>query len=77
MKTDEPANNRLSEALELVSEPQLWDIDLRDGSQITVITHGYSVEGDVVVFSLLFRGKPNFFVDSLRIPLALLPDGFS
>lgn len=63
-------------ATELAIDPELWTIDLRDGSKITVITHGYHVEGDEVVFSLLFRGTPNFEVDSLRIPLALMPEGF-
>ena len=64
-------------ALELAMEPELWTVDLRDGSQITVLTHGYSVEGSEVVFSLLFKGKPHFQLDTLRIPLALMPDDYS
>jgi len=64
-------------ALEIAMDPELWTLDLRDGSQITVLTHGYSVEGDEVVFSLLFKGKPPFEVDTLRIPLALMPEGYS
>lgn len=58
-------------------EPELWTVDLRDGSQITVLTHGYSVEGNEVVFSLLFKGKPPFELDTLRIPLALMPENYS
>jgi hypothetical protein len=64
-------------ARELAGDPQLWTIDLRDGQQLTVIAHAYSVEGEEVVFSLLFRGTPNFEVDALRLPLSLLPVGFS
>ncbi len=64
-------------ALELAMEPELWTVDLRDGSQITVLTHGYSVEGTEVVFSLLFKGKPHFQLDTLRIPLALMPEDYS
>lgn len=69
--------SRLEDARELAAPPELWQIELRDGRQITVIAHAYSVEGDEVVFSLLFKGDPNFEVDSLRVPLFLLPDGFS
>ena len=47
-------------ALELANEPELWTIDLRDGHQVTVMAHGYTVEDDDVVFSLLFRGTPHF-----------------
>ncbi len=64
-------------ATELASDPELWTIDLRDGNQVTVIAHGYSVEGGEAVFSLLFRGTPHFAVESLRIPLELMPEGFS
>jgi len=62
---------------ELAGDPRLWTIDLRNGSPITVMAHGYSIESDDVVFSVLLRGTPNFEVESLRIPLALLPEGFS
>lgn len=64
-------------ALELAMEPELWAVDLRNGSQITVLTHGYSVEGNEVVFSLLFKGEPPFELDTLRIPLALMPEDYS
>lgn len=72
-----PGVRLVPNATELVDEPELWTIDLRDGHQVTVIAHGYSIEGTAVVFSLLFRGTPHFHVESLRIPLALLPEGFS
>lgn len=62
---------------QLAAPPEHWDIALRDGSQIKVIAHAYCVEGDQVVFSLLCKGAPNFEVESLRIPLALMPEGFS
>ncbi|MEV7662796.1 hypothetical protein [Paenarthrobacter sp. NPDC089316] len=64
-------------ALELAMEPELWTVDLRDGSQITVLTHGYSVEGNEGVFSLLFKGEPPFELDTLRIPLALMHENYS
>lgn len=63
-------------ALTLTSEPELWKIRLRNGDELEVLTHGYSVEGEYCEFSLLFEGEPNFFVTSLRIPLELLEEGF-
>ena len=72
-----PGVRLVRNATQLANEPELWAIELRDGHQITVIAHGYSIEGDDVVFSLLFRGTPHFEVESLRIPLMLMPDGFS
>lgn len=49
-------------------EPELWTVDLRDGSQLTVLAHSRAVDGDEVVFSLLFSGRPNLLVESLRSP---------
>ncbi|WP_375431494.1 hypothetical protein [uncultured Friedmanniella sp.] len=69
--------NHVEEASELAMPAEHWEIPLRDGDHISVFTHAYSVEGAEVVFSLLFKGSPNFEVDTLRIPLSLLPDGFS
>lgn len=79
MMNDElaPGVRLVNGASELALDPELWTIDLRNGSQFTVIAHGYSVDGDDVVFSLLFKGTPNFQVDSLRIPVEMLPEGFS
>jgi hypothetical protein len=37
-----------------------------------VLTHGYSVEGDRYVFSLLFRGTPNVDVTVLSLPAHLV-----
>lgn len=68
---------RLEEALELAMPAEQWEIELRDGKHLSVLCHAYSVEGEEVVFSLLFRGAPNFEVDTLTIPLTLLPEGFS
>jgi hypothetical protein len=39
-------------------EPDAWIIQLRDGSEIEVLAHGYRVEDDECVFSLLFEGSP-------------------
>lgn len=63
-------------ALELALEPELWEVQLRDGSTVEVLAHGYSIEGANCVFSLLFVGTPNFEVTSLKIPLSLLPPEF-
>jgi hypothetical protein len=62
---------------ELATDPELWTVDLRDGRQITVMAHGYHVEPGEVVFSVLFGGRPPVEVDTLRLPLDLLPEGFS
>lgn len=60
----------------LALEADAWIVQLRDGSEIEVLAHGYSIEDDHCVFSLLFEGNPNFEVTSLRMPMSLLPDGF-
>lgn len=67
----------IQNALELAIEPNLWRVEMRDGSRIEILAHAYSVEGDDCVFSLLFKGTPHFEVTSLRIPLTFLPEGFS
>lgn len=72
-----PGVRVVHDALELAMEPELWIVDLRDGSQLTVMAHSRTVDGDEVVFSLLFNGRPNVLVESLRIPLALMPENYS
>lgn len=67
----------LESARELAVSADLWEIRLRGGKSITVLANAYSVEGEEVVFSLLFKGSPNFEVDSLRIPIELFPEDFS
>jgi hypothetical protein len=67
----------LEEALELAMPAERWEIQLRDGKQLAVLTHAYSVAGDEVVFSLLFKGSPHYEVEVLRMPLSLFPDDFS
>lgn len=65
------------EKFELAFPPEFWDLELRDGDELVVMTHGYHVDGDEVVFSLQCVGTPDFEVESLRIPLALFPEGFA
>lgn len=79
MKFDElaPGIRVVRDALELAMEPELWTFNLRDGSQLTVLAHSRTIDGSEVVFSLLFRGKPNLLVESLRIPLALMREDYS
>jgi len=67
----------ISAARLLCSEPEHWDVEFASGETMTVLAHGYRVDRDDVVFSLLFEGQPNFEVESLRIPLSLMPPGFS
>ncbi len=67
----------LEEALELAMPAERWEIQLRDGKQLVVLTHAYSVEGDEVVFSLLFKGSPHHEVEVLRMPRSLFPADFS
>ncbi|WP_416417187.1 hypothetical protein [Paenarthrobacter aromaticivorans] len=72
-----PSGTRVvRDALRLAMDPELWTLDLRDGSQMTVLAHAYCIENDEVVFSLLFEGEPNFEVETLRVPLGLFPEGF-
>lgn len=68
---------RLSGTLELARPAERWQIQLRDGKQLAVLTHAYSVEGEEVVFSLLFKGSPHQEVEVLRMPRSLFPDDFS
>lgn len=58
----------------LTSEPELWDVKLRDGRAIQVMAHAWTIEGDECVFSVLFEGRPNVDVPVLRIPKDLLAD---
>jgi hypothetical protein len=67
----------LEEALELAMPAERWEIQLRDGKQLAVLTHAYSVAGDEVVFSLLFKGSPHQEVEVLRMPRSLFPNDFS
>jgi hypothetical protein len=64
-------------AIELAIAPEVWEIELRDGARMKVLAHAYHVERGEAVFSLLFKGRPNFEVESLRIPLEVLPPDFS
>ena len=59
-------------ARELACPPERWFIDLVTGETLEVLTHGYSIEGDRYVFSLLFRGTPNFNVTVLSLPAAMV-----
>jgi hypothetical protein len=52
--------------------PERWLVDLATGDVLEVLTHGYSIEDGRYVFSLLFRGSPNFEVTVLSIPASLV-----
>jgi hypothetical protein len=62
------------DAVELDGAPQRWYVTLTTGDTLEVLTHGYSIEGDRHVFSLLFKGRPGFFVTVLSLPSALVAD---
>jgi hypothetical protein len=56
--------------------PQQWDIPLKDGETLTVLAHGYHIENNLVIFSLLFKGTPSFEIDTLRIPISYFADDY-
>lgn len=60
------------DALELTCPPQRWFVDLVTGETLEVATHGYSIENDRYIFSLLFCGTPNFEVTVLSLPAAMV-----
>jgi hypothetical protein len=60
------------DARELALAPERWFVDLTTGESLEVLTHGYSIKDDKYVFSLLFRGQPNFEVTVLSVPAALV-----
>lgn len=60
------------DARELACAPERWFVDLVTGDSIEVLTHGYSIEDGKYVFSLLFRGDPNFTVTVLTLPASLV-----
>lgn len=62
----------LEDATELAAPPERWYVDLTTGDSLEILTHGYSIEGDRYVFSLLFRGEPNYEVTVLSIPGSLV-----
>ena len=55
-------------AVELAAPPERWYVDLTSGESLELLTHGYSTEDGRLVFSLLFKGHPNFFVTVLSLP---------
>ncbi|MGH9077068.1 MAG: hypothetical protein ACRDY0_06390 [Acidimicrobiales bacterium] len=61
-------------ALELAIAPERWFVELVTGEILEVLTHGYSIRDGRYVFSLLFRGSPNFQVVSLSIPTGAVAD---
>ena len=60
----------------LSADAETWTDTLRDGTTIEVLAHARSVEGDYLVFSLLFEGQPRADIPILRIPISLLPDDY-
>jgi hypothetical protein len=60
------------EARELACPPERWFVDLVTGETLEVLTHGYSIQGDRYVFSLLFYGTPNFEVTVLSLPVSMV-----
>jgi hypothetical protein len=60
------------QAQTLAIAPEQWFVDLTTGDTLEVLTHGYSIEDGRYVFSLLFKGEPNFEVTVLSLPVALV-----
>lgn len=59
--TEGPSSN-----MRLASEPGRWQVGLTMGGSIHLLAHGYSIDGDDYVFSLLIDGMPPFEVDVVR-----------
>lgn len=53
---------------ELASEPEFWELDLKDGSVLKVLADGYSQENHEIVFQIACKGNPSFDIEPLRIP---------
>ncbi len=64
--------NRFPPRMQLAAEPAIWKVTLNSGETLSVLTHGYAVEGDEYVFTLLMEGEPCFEVEVLRIPSHLV-----
>lgn len=62
--------------MHLASEPGRWEIALAGGEQVHVLAHGYSIEGDEYVFSLLMEGEPPVEVDVVRVPKLIVRSVF-
>ncbi|HEX5945962.1 MAG TPA: hypothetical protein VFY82_06770 [Acidimicrobiales bacterium] len=62
----------LGPALRLAAEPGRWQVTLVGGDTIQLLAHGYSIEADEYVFSLLVDGTPPFEVDAARLPRSLV-----
>ncbi len=56
----------------LASEPGRWQVTLVGGQTIQLLAHGYSIEGDEYVFSLLMDGTPPLEVHAARLPRSLV-----
>lgn len=63
---------RLPSDMRLASEPGRWQVVLATGETIHLVAHGYSVDGDEYVFSLLFEGRPPIEVDAVRLPRSVV-----
>lgn len=58
--------------MRLASEPGQWQVTLSSGELIQLLAHGFSIEEDQYVFSLLIEGTPAFEVDVMRIPVSIV-----
>ena len=58
--------------MQLASEPGRWKVVLTTGEAVHLLAHGYSVEDNEYVFSLLIEGQPPFEVDAVRIPRSVV-----
>jgi len=51
-----------------------WSATLTTGDTLEVLAHEYAVKDERGVFSVLFKGQPNFMVALLSIPAALVKE---
>jgi len=61
-------------AIELAIAPGRWFVELVTGETLEVLTHGYSIHEERYVFSLRFRGSPNFQVTSFSLPVSAVAE---
>ena len=51
-----------------------WAATITGGDVLRVAAHAYEVRDDEYVFSILMRGSPGYFVDLIRIPVAVVAE---
>lgn len=64
----------MNSPIQLIGEPDTWEVRLVDGNVITVGSHGFKEEDGELVFVLFTTEEPERAVDVLRIPAGLVSE---